>query len=60
MIGKLKKEKDVNSTAKCRHCGGQLRDYRNGISCLMCGRAQGHNCERCRYAEDEVLRKKVA
>lgn len=59
-MAKIKKETNVKQVARCRHCGGPLREYRNGISCLMCGREVDHSCERCRYAEEEFLKKKVA
>ncbi len=60
MIDKLKKENTLKQTAKCKHCGGPLRDYRYSVSCLMCGRAEDHICERCRYSEEELMTKKVA
>jgi predicted RNA-binding Zn-ribbon protein involved in translation (DUF1610 family) len=33
--------------SSCTHCGGIMRDYRGSVSCMMCGREEGHQCERC-------------
>lgn len=50
---------------RCSHCGGAMRDYREGVSCLLCGRTLEHSCERCKYPEYSILttetyKKKVA
>ena len=57
-----KNKKDVTSKhmTRCKHCGGPMRDYRYSVSCLMCGRGLEHDCERCRYAEEKYLERKVA
>lgn len=44
---------------RCRHCGGAMRDYRDGISCLLCGRSLEHSCDHCRNPEEENFEKKV-
>lgn len=50
---------------RCSHCGGAMRDYRDGINCLLCGRTLEHSCDRCKHPEyNESVRlefeKKVA
>ena len=48
---------------RCKHCGGPMRLYRDGINCLMCGRTPEHSCERCRFADaaaKEPAQKEVA
>lgn len=50
---------------RCSHCGGAMRDYRDGINCLLCGRALEHSCDLCKHPEynamaTEALEKKVA
>ncbi len=37
----------------CRHCGGFMLDKIDEISCVMCGRREGHQCERCLITDDE-------
>lgn len=37
-------------TERCNHCGGAMNNGRGfdlGPGCAMCGRAQGHMCQRC-------------
>jgi len=39
-----------SSIEKCNHCGGTLARVReDAVSCLMCGREQGHRGESCLY-----------
>ncbi len=57
----MKKADKANKVIRCRHCGGPMRFYRDGINCLMCGRGLEHSCDRCRQPEKvELPRKKVA
>ena len=50
----MKNNKNKSKMIRCRHCGGPMRLYRDGINCLMCGRTLEHNCERCKFP-GEVL-----
>jgi len=55
------KEIQANKVMRCEHCGGPMRLYRDGINCLMCGRALEHRCENCRCPENRTVEdKKVA
>ncbi|MDH3973446.1 MAG: hypothetical protein OEV42_04115 [Deltaproteobacteria bacterium] len=59
----MKKEKNASKMIRCKHCGGPMRLYRDGINCLMCGRTLEHSCERCKFTDDEreaVTKKQVA
>ena len=47
----MKKHDDKGGSIKCKHCGGVMRLYRDGVSCLMCGRSMEHSCERCKYTD---------
>lgn len=40
---------------RCSHCGGVMRDYRDGVNCLLCGRTLEHSCERCRHPEYNIV-----
>ncbi len=40
---------------RCSHCGGAMRDYRDGVNCLLCGRTLEHSCERCKHPEYNVV-----
>ena len=56
----MKDAKDEKAI-RCRHCGGIMRLYRGGISCMMCGRSLEHSCEYCKYPDQhEVRERKVA
>ncbi len=60
----MKNHNEKSAVIRCKHCGGAMRLYRDGVSCLMCGRSMEHNCERCKYADarstHEVPEKQVA
>ncbi len=57
----MKEEKDTGRVIRCKHCGGLVRLYRDGINCIMCGRTMEHRCEECKHAEEyELEHKKVA
>ena len=59
----MKNEKKMSKMIRCKHCGGPMRLYRDGINCLMCGRTPEHSCERCKYADavtEDVAQKQVA
>jgi len=55
------KEKKERSAARCKHCGGMMRLYRDGVNCIMCGRGMNHFCIDCMCLEEgEAQQKKVA
>lgn len=59
----MKKENKTQRMVRCKHCGGPMRLYRDGINCLMCGRTLEHSCERCRFdnvSAEERTQKQVA
>lgn len=56
----MKKDFDEENRriVRCSHCGGAMRDYREGITCILCGRSPEHFCDRCHYPEyGEAYRK---
>lgn len=57
----MKEENDTTRVIRCKHCGGPMRLYRDGINCLMCGRTLEHRCDMCKHAEgSELEHRKVA
>ena len=58
-------EQQYSRVVRCSHCGGAMRDYRDGVNCLLCGRTLEHSCDRCKHPEynilaNEVIEKEVA
>ena len=53
-------DKGGRKAMRCRHCGGTMRDYRDGVSCLLCGRTLEHRCDSCKLEEEKTCLKKEA
>ena len=43
-----KKVNEQKKNLKCKHCGGMMSYSPGGHTCIMCGRADYHECDRCK------------
>ncbi len=44
-----KPKKTTQSSPKCNHCGGLVRENGEIEVCLMCGREINHSCPNCQF-----------
>ncbi len=44
-----KAAKTTQSSPKCNHCGGLVRENGEIEICLMCGRDISHSCPQCQF-----------
>jgi len=47
--------KTSQSSPKCNHCGGLIRENGEIEVCIMCGRERNHYCNNCQYAHSSEV-----